>query len=335
MMLALKRTFGIIQLSLSICLIISSSSNFTAAMDFSTKQLSDGDRFVLAKGEIVDGDAERLRVALQSVGRNRYGNKEMALESGGGLVAEALKMVALMDEEKVSTVVLPGAVCASACAQIVFLAGVHRVVADGGQLGFHTCAVGRAKSPLCNEVIAQNALEHGTDYGSVMAFMKYTGPSEMVWFSAKDADCNGFTRWPAGANRGKQPGEIAPCVRDSIVRAGQQSPPAADRVTLLCSGTFQAVEFLQPAVPTTETIVVDYGSRVVTGPLGSYRLTSLTETKIEFLQDYLTKNNKPMVMDGKIDRVSGETRIIVRQQEQPQGISVFYALNCQPARRAF
>jgi hypothetical protein len=76
-------------------------------MDFSTKQLSDGDRFVLAKGEIVDGDTERLRIALQSVGRNRYGNKEMALESGGGLVAEALKMVALMDEQKVSTVVLP------------------------------------------------------------------------------------------------------------------------------------------------------------------------------------------------------------------------------------
>jgi hypothetical protein len=41
------------------------------AMDFSTQQLSDGDHFVLAKGEIVTGDTERLRMALQSVGRNR------------------------------------------------------------------------------------------------------------------------------------------------------------------------------------------------------------------------------------------------------------------------
>jgi hypothetical protein len=187
-----------------------------SAMDFSTKQLSDGDRFVLARGEIVDGDTERLRVVLQSVGRNRYGNKEMALESGGGLVAEAFKMVALMDAEKISTVVLPGAMCASACAQIVFLAGVHRVVADGGLVGFHTCAAGRNKSPLCNQIIAQNALEHGTDYGSVMAFMDFTGPSEMIWFSSKDADCYGFTRWPPGVNRGKQPGDIAPCIKEGI-----------------------------------------------------------------------------------------------------------------------
>jgi hypothetical protein len=186
------------------------------AMDFSIQQLSDGDHFVLAKGEIVPGDTERLRMALESVGRNRYGNKEIALESGGGMVSEALNMVALMDEEKVSTVVLPGAMCASACAQIVFLAGVHRIVAEGGQLGMHTCAAGRNRSPLCNEVIAQNALNHGTPHGSVMAFMKYTDPSEMVWLSSKDADCFGFTRWPPGIDRGTKPGEIAPCVREAI-----------------------------------------------------------------------------------------------------------------------
>jgi hypothetical protein len=216
MILALKRAVPIIHLILGVCVIVAAWSNYAAAMDFSTKQLSDGDRFVLAKGEIVDGDTERLRIALQSVGRNRYGNKELALESGGGLVAEALKMVALMDKKKVSTVVLPGAMCASACAQIVFLAGVHRVVADGGQLGFHTCAAEHKKSPLCNEIIAQNALEHGTDYGSVMAFMEFTGPSEMIWFNAKDADCYGFTLWPPGANRGKQPGDIAPCIKEGI-----------------------------------------------------------------------------------------------------------------------
>jgi hypothetical protein len=125
---AFKRTAAIIHIGLSVC---TASFNSAAAMEFSTKRLSDGDRFVLAKGEIVDGDTERLRTALQSLGRNRFGNKELALESGGGLVAEALKMVALMDQEKVSTVVLPGTTCASACAQIVFLAGVHRVVADG------------------------------------------------------------------------------------------------------------------------------------------------------------------------------------------------------------
>jgi hypothetical protein len=193
-----------------------------AAMDFSIKQLSDGDQFVLAKGEIVAGDAERLRVALRSLGRNRYGDKEIALESGGGLVAEAFKMIALMDQEKVSTFVLSGAVCASACAQIVFLAGVHRIVADGGKLGMHTCAAGGDRSELCNEKIAQNALEHGTDYGSVMTFMKYTGPDQMIWFNSREADCYGFTLYPPEIKRGKKPGEIAPCVLEAIRGAGRR-----------------------------------------------------------------------------------------------------------------
>ena len=186
------------------------------AMEFSVKQLSDGDQFVLAKGEIVVGDAERLRVALGSLGRNRYGNKEIALESGGGLVAEAFKMVALMDQEKVSTFVLSGAACASACAQILFLAGVHRIVADGGRLGMHTCAAGGDRSELCNEKIAQNAFEHGTDHGSVMTFMTYTGPHQMIWFGSKEADCYGFTLYPPEIKRGKKPGEIAPCVLEAI-----------------------------------------------------------------------------------------------------------------------
>jgi hypothetical protein len=49
-----------------------------------------------------------------------------------------------------------------------------------------------------------------------MAFMEFTGPSEMVWFNSKDADCFGFTRWPPGVNRGVKPGDIAPCVREAI-----------------------------------------------------------------------------------------------------------------------
>ena len=187
-------------------------------MDFTINQASDGHRFVLAKGEIIAGDTERLRIALRSIGRNRYGDKEMALDSGGGLVVEALNMVALMDTEKVSTFVLSGATCASACAQIVLLAGVHRIVVDGGKLGFHTCAAGSDRSELCNDIIAQNAFEHGTDHGSVMAFMKYTGPHQMIWFSSTEADCYGFTLYPPEINRGKKPGDIAPCIREGLLR---------------------------------------------------------------------------------------------------------------------
>jgi hypothetical protein len=110
----------------------------------------------------------------------------------------------------------------------------------------------------------------------------------------------------------------------------------AQTVTLLCSGTFQAVEFYGPVTPTKETIIVDYGLRTVSGTPGSpYPFTSLSETKIEFSNSYVAKTNIPMIAGGKIDRVSGDTTIIVRRQDQPEGISIFYALSCMPARPAF
>jgi hypothetical protein len=179
--------------------------------------MPDGLRVIVAKGEIVSGDAERLRTALRSADRDPYGNKSFALNSPGGLVDEALAIVAVMDKEKVTTIVPPGAQCASACAQIIFVSGAHRVVLDGSRLGMHSCSTREgAKSPLCNEKIAQNAVAHGVAHGSVMAFMQYAGPSEVVWFDGKDADCWGLTRWPPDLNRGVKPGEIAPCVLKGI-----------------------------------------------------------------------------------------------------------------------
>jgi hypothetical protein len=150
--------------------------------------------------------------------RDAFGNKNVAFNSGGGLVHEAFLIVDIMGREKVTIIVSPGAICASACAQIIFPAGVHRVIIDGGRLGMHSCSKQGNSDQLCNDVIAQNALNHGTEYGSVMAFMMEAGPNEMVWFSSKDADCWGLTRWPSDMNRGVQPGEIAPCVRQSIKR---------------------------------------------------------------------------------------------------------------------
>jgi hypothetical protein len=181
-------------------------------MDISVKQLPDGFHMVAATGEIIAGDAERLRIALRSADRDRWGNKGVALDSGGGLVNEALAMISIMDEEKVATVVLSGAECASACAAILFLSGVYRMIFEGGRLGIHSCSMGLVRADLCNEQIAENAFKHGIPHGSVMAFMVQRGPSDMAWFSASGADCWGFTLWPSEYHRGITRGEPAPCV---------------------------------------------------------------------------------------------------------------------------
>jgi membrane-bound ClpP family serine protease len=65
-----------------------------AAMDISIQRLPNGYHAVFASGLIVAGDAERLRSALQSADRNNFGYKNIALNSGGGLVNEAFAMAA-------------------------------------------------------------------------------------------------------------------------------------------------------------------------------------------------------------------------------------------------
>jgi hypothetical protein len=186
-------------------------------MDFSIQRLSNGFRAISAKGKIVDGDAERLRIALQSADRDENGQKGILLDSPGGLVSEALAMAALMDREKnVSTWVLPDAECASACAAIVFVSGNYRIVFDGGKLGIHSCSLGGTRDELCNDEIAQNAFKHGVSYGAVMAYMVQRGPSEMAWLSSWEADCWGLTLWPPTYHRGTKRGEVSPCMKMAL-----------------------------------------------------------------------------------------------------------------------
>jgi hypothetical protein len=187
---AMQRIFG------SIILLFTLVAS-AAAMDINVRRLPDGFHMVFANGLIIAGDSERLRIALQTADRDRSGNKIIALNSGGGLVSEAFEIVAVMDQEKVSTYVLDGSECASACAQIVYLSGISRKVFRGGWLGIHSCSFEHfICDDLCNIKIAENAAKHGTAYQAIMVFMEQAEPSEMAWFDSWEADSWGFTFRP-------------------------------------------------------------------------------------------------------------------------------------------
>lgn len=194
-----------------------------SAMEFSVVLAPDGLRVVQARGPIMAGDVERLATALRTADKDPFGNKRLLLNSAGGLVGEALAMVKVMGQEKVTTIVEPKAECASACAQVLFLSGVHRFVLDGGRLGLHSCREGPrgSQSLSCNDLIAQNALEHGTSYASIMSFMQFTDPSRMRWFDSEEADCWGFTRWPPGIDRGSKTGELPLCIQKPPTSTGK------------------------------------------------------------------------------------------------------------------
>jgi hypothetical protein len=185
-----------------------------SAMEFATPSGTEGLRIVVARGPIVEGDAERFRVVLKSADRNSFGLKTVVLDSMGGVVGEAFAMASVMDRDKVGTVVLSGGSCASSCAQIVFLAGRQRIVRDGGRLGLHSCRAAKDGAPslYCNDLIAQHAVTHGTTYGPIMAFMQMTPATQVRWLDAAEADCWGLTRWPPGSDRGAKDGELPPCM---------------------------------------------------------------------------------------------------------------------------
>lgn len=127
---------------------------------------------ILATGPIEDGDAAKLRKIIGAAERDFFGNISIFLDSLGGSVGAALEIVAVMDSIEASTFVDDGALCASACASVLYVSGRFHMVLEGGTLGFHACRVGGVQSSICANEIARNAFRHGTGFGTVEAFLR-------------------------------------------------------------------------------------------------------------------------------------------------------------------
>jgi hypothetical protein len=185
-----------------------------SAMTFKFGTLKGGVPVVVATGDIVKGDARRLIKALERAARGGSGTIQVYLESRGGLVLEALKMADVLAKSGVTTVVRKGAVCASACASILFVAGRFRTIESGGILAIHSChdaVSGRAVS-ACNAVISSYAEASGVSGATMMALQEAAGDDAVIVFDEKDAACFGLTLKP-GARPSKK---VAPCVADAL-----------------------------------------------------------------------------------------------------------------------
>jgi membrane-bound ClpP family serine protease len=167
-----NENLGVVMLFRFIFLIIVSNIVHPArAMEFFVDKSA---LYVVGKGEILSGNAQRLEHALAKVKADRDGMKLLFLDSPGGSVAAAFEVAKVIDlAGNVVTGVRQGASCASACASILFIAGKIHIVGEGGKIGLHSCYNGKTNKadPLCNQRIAEFALEHGTEFGAVAAPM--------------------------------------------------------------------------------------------------------------------------------------------------------------------
>jgi hypothetical protein len=93
----------------------------------------------------------------------------------------------------------------------------------------------------CNEIIAQHAITKGVSHGSIAAFMNYTRPEDMIWFTREQADCWGITFYPFTNESSFDKSE--PCVIKNII-GRMPKAQSAWRVDFKAGG-YRA--FLRPA----------------------------------------------------------------------------------------
>ena len=166
-----------------------------------------GHKVVRLSGEIKTGLAKKLKEQIGEADVWSHEARILLLDSPGGSVDEALSISNIFDEFSVHTVVPNGASCASACASIVFVAGKFRTVEVFGRLGQHSCARNGVIDQHCNEEISEHAVQHGVSRGSIAAFVTFTPPSEIIWFSREDVDGWGLSRYPGEKTSGFEKSE--------------------------------------------------------------------------------------------------------------------------------
>jgi uncharacterized protein YecT (DUF1311 family) len=149
-------------------------------------------KMVIAEGRIEDGDAGKFLAIAKTADRDDEGLVVLVLNSPGGNVEAAFRVVDAMDKVRVYTAVPDDARCASACASILFASGQRRSVIGNGMLGFHSCYRREGKNyaadSLCNEIIAANAMQRGVTHAGINRFVKQYGAQDMAWVG-RDVAC--------------------------------------------------------------------------------------------------------------------------------------------------
>src|ERR1700728_4209192 len=102
-----------------------SANSAAPAATFSTAPADGGNVLVTLRGEITEGDSEKLNAIVQAAEDNGRGGALIRVASPGGGIREAAKLADTIRAEKIQTAVIGTAKCASACF-IAFAAGSEK-----------------------------------------------------------------------------------------------------------------------------------------------------------------------------------------------------------------
>lgn len=169
---------------LAICLTISAAS----AAEVTAFNSKDGKTRIDLVGDIVPGDANKLRAEIQKANDANRLVATIRLNSKGGNLIEGVEIADIVRKGRIATSVLSNSVCASACF-IIYAAGSEKFASYQAQIGVHGASDenGQETSQSNSATIgmARVVKELGVP-SSIVGKMVVTPPNQMVWLSIDD-----------------------------------------------------------------------------------------------------------------------------------------------------
>ena len=169
----------------------------------------------MLNGELVEGDANRLQDIIKASTKSARPVSAVRLNSSGGSLIEGVRLAAVIQNAKLTTVIAGGATCASACF-IAFAAGTQKFASATATVGvpgaadrFGQDAAG--ETPSIVRIVKELGL-----LDAIVEKMLVTRADEIFWLTQDDLRAMG------AATTGR-PGQVAP----EQPRAVQPSPQRA------------------------------------------------------------------------------------------------------------
>jgi hypothetical protein len=166
-----------------------------SAATFKSVATKDGKTIILLSGEIIEGDADTLKVAIKTANDAGKLVSGVRLNSPGGNLLEGLKLADTVRFAKVATNVAGGATCASACF-LVYAAGATKFANYTAQVGVHGASDKQGEETVASGAATVSMARAARDLGvpaAIIGRMVVTPPNEMVWLTPQDLLSMGTT----------------------------------------------------------------------------------------------------------------------------------------------
>lgn len=168
------------------CLIVvfGLASTSATAATFTEMRSADNGTFVLVRGELVGGDADRFNATVQ-----KYTKGSIVFDSAGGNLVAGVGIGETIRLKGFSTGVAPGAMCASSCA-LAWLGGRERFLPASARLGFHAAyrieGTNAQETGIGNALIGAYLTRIGLPLEAVL-YITQASPNDMTWLTEEAA----------------------------------------------------------------------------------------------------------------------------------------------------